>query len=123
MAHRTWLITGVSSGFGRHLAEQLLARGDIVIGTIRNPAKVSDLVERYPRAFHAEMLDVTDRAAVRRGPSAGGVVPAVCRLPPLLSEQASALRSSFLLVDEMKDGSAVTWMEKVTDEQYAREEK
>ncbi len=65
MARRTWLITGVSSGFGRHLAEQLLARGDIVVGTVRGAAKVSDLVERYPEAFHAEVLDVTNRAAVR----------------------------------------------------------
>jgi len=28
MTQRTWLITGVSSGFGRRLSEQLLARGD-----------------------------------------------------------------------------------------------
>ncbi len=65
MARRTWLITGVSSGFGRHLAEQLLERGDIVVGTVRGTAKVHDLVERYPQAFHAELLDVTDTAAVR----------------------------------------------------------
>ena len=65
MAPRTWLITGVSSGFGRHLAEQLLERGDIVVGTVRGTAKVHDLVERYPQAFHAELLDVTDTAAVR----------------------------------------------------------
>ncbi len=65
MAQRTWLITGVSSGFGRHLAEQLLARGDVVVGTVRDAAKISDLRERYPQAFHAEVLDVTDRAAVR----------------------------------------------------------
>ena len=65
MSRRTWLITGVSSGFGRHLAEQLLARGDIVVGTVRNAAKVSDLVERYPEAFHAEVLDVTDTGGVR----------------------------------------------------------
>ena len=35
MLTRTWFITGVSSGFGRHLTEQLLDRGDRVIGTIR----------------------------------------------------------------------------------------
>jgi NAD(P)-dependent dehydrogenase (short-subunit alcohol dehydrogenase family) len=28
MTQRTWLITGVNSGFGRHMTEQLLARGD-----------------------------------------------------------------------------------------------
>ncbi len=35
---RTWFITGVSSGFGRHLTEQLLARGERVAGTARKLA-------------------------------------------------------------------------------------
>jgi NAD(P)-dependent dehydrogenase (short-subunit alcohol dehydrogenase family) len=35
MTQRTWLITGVNSGFGRHMTEQLLARGDRVAGTVR----------------------------------------------------------------------------------------
>jgi NAD(P)-dependent dehydrogenase (short-subunit alcohol dehydrogenase family) len=65
MSHRTWLITGVSSGFGRHLTEQLLERGDRVVGTVRETGKVSDLIERYPEAYHAELLDVTDTAAIR----------------------------------------------------------
>ena len=65
MAQRSWLITGVSSGFGRHLTEQLLARGDRVVGTVRDTAKVSDLVERYPGAFHAGVLDVTETPAIR----------------------------------------------------------
>ena len=65
MAHRTWLITGGSSGFGRHLTEQLLERGDRVVGTVRSTGKVSDLAERYPSAFRPEVLDVTDTPAVR----------------------------------------------------------
>jgi NAD(P)-dependent dehydrogenase (short-subunit alcohol dehydrogenase family) len=65
MSHRTWLITGVSSGFGRHLTEQLLERGDRVVGTVRETGKVTDLIERYPEAYHAELLDVTDTAAIR----------------------------------------------------------
>ena len=28
MTQRTWLITGVNSGFGRHITEQLLAHGN-----------------------------------------------------------------------------------------------
>lgn len=32
---QTWLITGISSGFGKALTEQLLAKGDTVIGTVR----------------------------------------------------------------------------------------
>jgi NAD(P)-dependent dehydrogenase (short-subunit alcohol dehydrogenase family) len=65
MQQRTWLITGVSSGFGRELTDQLLARGDRVVGTVRDTAKVAELIERYPDTFRAEVLDVTDTAAVR----------------------------------------------------------
>ena len=62
---RTWFITGVSSGFGRELAQQLLERGDRVVGTVRRPDAVADLVERYPEALRCELLDVTDSAAIR----------------------------------------------------------
>ena len=65
MAHRTWLITGVSSGFGRELATQLLARGDRVIGTVRRPEAVADLVTAHRDTFRVELLDVTDTRAVR----------------------------------------------------------
>ncbi len=65
MSHRTWLITGVSSGFGRELSTQLLARGDSVVGTVRDPAKITDLLEGYPATFRAEILDVTNTAAVQ----------------------------------------------------------
>jgi NAD(P)-dependent dehydrogenase (short-subunit alcohol dehydrogenase family) len=65
MSQRTWFITGVSSGFGRQLTDQLLKRGDSVVGTIRDTGKVADLLARYPESFHAELLDVTDTAAIR----------------------------------------------------------
>ena len=66
MAQRTWLITGVSSGFGRHLSEQLLTRGDRVVGTVRDTGKVTDLLDRHPDTFRAEVLDVTDTPAMHR---------------------------------------------------------
>jgi len=65
MTSRTWLITGVSSGFGRELASQLLDRGDRVIGTVRDTSKVAELTARYPETFTPEVLEMTDRAAVR----------------------------------------------------------
>ena len=43
MTARTWLITGVSTGFGREMTTQLLDRGDTVIGTVRRPDSVADL--------------------------------------------------------------------------------
>jgi NAD(P)-dependent dehydrogenase (short-subunit alcohol dehydrogenase family) len=66
IAQRTWLITGVSSGFGRHLTEQLLDRGDRVVGTVRDLDGVSAFVELHPDAFHAVLLDVTDTPAIRK---------------------------------------------------------
>ena len=65
MPPRAWFITGVSSGFGRHLAEQLLERGDRVVGTVRDPSKIADLITRSPDAFHVVTLDLRDAAAVR----------------------------------------------------------
>lgn len=65
MTQQTWFITGVSSGFGRELTQQLLARGDRVVGTVRDSGKVADLKERYPATFRAEVLDVRDTAAIR----------------------------------------------------------
>ncbi|MEY9963473.1 NAD(P)-dependent dehydrogenase (short-subunit alcohol dehydrogenase family) [Streptacidiphilus sp. MAP12-16] len=65
MTARTWLITGVSSGFGHALTTQLLKRGDRVIGTVRDTTKVEDLTKQYPDTFTARVLDVTDPAAVR----------------------------------------------------------
>jgi len=65
MTQRTWLITGVSSGFGRELTKQVLERGERVVGTARRLDAVADLVERYPDRFHPELLDVTDTAAIR----------------------------------------------------------
>jgi NAD(P)-dependent dehydrogenase (short-subunit alcohol dehydrogenase family) len=65
MTARNWLITGVSSGFGRELATQLLDRGDAVAGTVRRAESAADLIRKYPDTFHCELLDVTDTTAVR----------------------------------------------------------
>ncbi|EKT76742.1 short-chain dehydrogenase/reductase SDR [Rhodococcus opacus M213] len=65
MTERTWLITGVSSGFGRHLTEQLLERGDRVVGTVRRPESVDELTSRHPDLFRAKVLDVRDTPALR----------------------------------------------------------
>ena len=63
---RSWFITGVSSGFGRHLTEQLLARGERVAGTARKLATLDDLKAQYGDRFWLASLDVTDTPAIRR---------------------------------------------------------
>jgi len=64
MSQRIWLITGVSTGFGRELTQQLLAKGDRVVGTVRNLASVQPLMDQWPETFHPEILDVTDTDAI-----------------------------------------------------------
>lgn len=63
---KTWLITGVSSGFGYEMTKQLLAAGNTVIGTVRNTKKVEALKEQYPDTFDCRILDVTDVPAVQQ---------------------------------------------------------
>lgn len=65
MTQRTWFITGINSGFGRQMTEQLLARGDRVAGTIRKPGSVDDLKGAHGDSLWVGQLDVTDTAAIR----------------------------------------------------------
>ncbi|MFB1118255.1 SDR family oxidoreductase [Dickeya dadantii] len=64
MSQRIWLITGVSTGFGRELTQQLLVKGDRVVGTVRNLASVQPLMGQWPETFRPEILDVTDTGAI-----------------------------------------------------------
>jgi NAD(P)-dependent dehydrogenase (short-subunit alcohol dehydrogenase family) len=57
--NKTWFITGCSTGFGRHLAEEVLQNGDKVAVTARNTDDVKDLVAKYPGSSVAIQLDVT----------------------------------------------------------------
>ncbi len=66
MPSRTWLITGVSSGFGSELTRQLLAVGDRVAGTVRDTAKVADLTGQHPGIFIPDLPDMTDTTAIRQ---------------------------------------------------------
>jgi NAD(P)-dependent dehydrogenase (short-subunit alcohol dehydrogenase family) len=61
--YRRWLIAGASSGFGRALAEAVLAAGDAVIATARKPDTLADLAEHPAATVFA--LDVTDDEQVR----------------------------------------------------------
>jgi NAD(P)-dependent dehydrogenase (short-subunit alcohol dehydrogenase family) len=63
---KTWLVTGVSSGFGRALAEAVLARGDRIAGTVRNAAAKAAFEALAPDRAFGFLLDVTDEAAVHR---------------------------------------------------------
>lgn len=65
MGQKTWFITGASSGFGLEIARQVLAKGDKVIGTVRNTVKIQPLLTQYPDNFFYKVMDVTDIPRVR----------------------------------------------------------
>ena len=59
-----WFITGCSTGFGRELAQYVLARGYKAVITARNTATLSDIAERHPQQLLLKELDVNDSAQV-----------------------------------------------------------
>src|SRR5580692_4942364 len=61
---KTLLITGVSSGFGRALAEEALAAGYRVVGTVRSEQARHDFEALAPQRVSGWMLDVTDFDAI-----------------------------------------------------------
>jgi NAD(P)-dependent dehydrogenase (short-subunit alcohol dehydrogenase family) len=65
ISSRVWFITGCSTGFGRALADAVLARGDQVVVTARDVARVTDFQERAPQQVLAVALDVKQPDSVR----------------------------------------------------------
>ncbi|MDI9223997.1 oxidoreductase [Pantoea sp. EA-12] len=61
---KTLLITGVSSGFGRALAQEALAKGYRVIGTVRNAPSKTAFEQLHPQHAVAFELDVTHFSAI-----------------------------------------------------------
>ena len=61
---KVWLITGASSGFGRAIAETVLAAGDVVVAAARRPEAMADLVASAPDRVTALQLDVTDAGRI-----------------------------------------------------------
>lgn len=62
---KVWLVTGSARGLGRDIAEAVLAHGDRLVATARDPGQLAELVERYGDQVRAVALDVTDAAAAR----------------------------------------------------------
>ncbi len=57
--NKVWLITGCSTGFGRALAKEVLAKGYRAAVAARNTNDVKDIIEGYPSTAIAVKLDVT----------------------------------------------------------------
>ena len=63
---KIWFITGSSRGLGRSLTEAVLANGDKIAATARNPEALNDLVEKYKDQVYPIKLDVTDYTEVKQ---------------------------------------------------------
>ncbi|QEM11831.1 oxidoreductase [Mucilaginibacter rubeus] len=63
---KVWFITGSARGLGRNLTEAVLAAGDSVAATARNPEQLKDLADKYPGQIYPIKLDVTDYPAVHK---------------------------------------------------------
>ncbi|MBB6250812.1 oxidoreductase [Nitrospirillum iridis] len=61
---KIFLITGVSSGFGRAFAQAALAAGHIVVGTVRTEVARQAFADLHPGRSLPLLLDVTDTDAI-----------------------------------------------------------
>ena len=55
---RVFLITGTSTGFGKHLVQEVIDKGDIAVATARNPSTLC-FENTTPENYLAVKLDVT----------------------------------------------------------------
>lgn len=66
MTMKSVVVTGVSSGIGRGIAQVLVHQGFRVFGSVRQPADAERLQAELGAAFVPLLFDITDEAAVRR---------------------------------------------------------
>lgn len=66
MKKKIWLITGISSGLGKALAESVMERGDFVIGTFRKQSQVDEFNKTYTNRAFSILLDITDEQSIER---------------------------------------------------------
>src|SRR5262252_6303011 len=60
---KVWFVTGSASGLGRNIAQAVLASGDSLVATARDPRQLEDLVQKYGDHVRAVRLDVADEGA------------------------------------------------------------
>lgn len=67
---KVWFITGSARGLGRSLTAAVLAKGDMVAATARNPSQLDDFVQQYGDRIFPVQLDVTDYKQVHQAVAA-----------------------------------------------------
>jgi NAD(P)-dependent dehydrogenase (short-subunit alcohol dehydrogenase family) len=102
---KVWFITGSSRGLGRSLAEAVLAHGDRLVATARNPEQLSDLVAMYGEQMLAVALDVTNTEQARAAIAAA--VAAFGRLDVVVNN------AGYANVTSIEDASEEEWRTQV----------
>ncbi|WP_025742217.1 oxidoreductase [Aquimarina pacifica] len=64
MNTKIWLITGISSGLGKALAEAVVKKGDFMIGTFRKKSQVDNFNKKNIKNTAAFLLDITDQKKI-----------------------------------------------------------
>src|ERR1700734_1554469 len=62
---KVWLVTGSASGLGRNIAEAVLASGDHLVATARDPRRLEDLVKKNGNQIRTAPLDGADEKAAK----------------------------------------------------------
>lgn len=62
---KTWFITGVSTGFGKELAEYCLSQGDKVAATFRKQEQADEFTQKANGEGHGFVCDVVDEQQVK----------------------------------------------------------
>jgi NAD(P)-dependent dehydrogenase (short-subunit alcohol dehydrogenase family) len=62
---KVWFVTGSASGLGRNIAEAVLASGDRLVATARDPRRLEDLVKKHGDQVRTAPLDVADEDAAK----------------------------------------------------------
>ncbi|QNS09342.1 oxidoreductase [Streptomyces xanthii] len=89
---KVWFITGTSTGLGRALAQEVIADGDRLIATARDPRTLDDLVALAPDRVRALPLDVTNPTAIRNAVDAA--LKEFGRIDVLVNNAGYALRGA-----------------------------
>lgn len=63
---KIWFITGISSGLGRSLAEEVAMSGDFVVGTFRNSEQVAVFNDTFKERAFAVKLDITSSSEIEQ---------------------------------------------------------
>ena len=108
---RVWMVTGCSRGLGRALGEEVLAGGDLLIATARDPKTLIPLVERYGPKILPVAVDVRNPAQVRSAMDSVGVVN-VTRVADAVPDPAcphTTLQSAYHAAKFAVEGLASRW--------------